>query len=282
MQPEHLRTLLAIRATGSLSAAARAVNLSHSAVSLQMKRLELALGRDVLIKGRRPARLTPFGQTLATQAQEVLSGFDALSRLAAPDSETGEVTIGFVPTTLQTLLPVVLKRITARFPDLTVRISSGLSGELAEAIETGTLNYAVLTAPITPHPGLSLIDIGAEPLCVIAPPGTQLPDKPLDLFAALPLIGFSRSTWLGAQIAALLRDRSLTPSIELDSIDAVENLVAQGFGASVVPQRLYAPPLGHSMACAPLPGAARHLMLAAHPSDDRQTVRHALADFARP
>jgi len=100
MQPEHLRTLLAIRATGSLSAAARAVNLSHSAVSLQMKRLEQTLSRDVLVKGKRPARLTPFGQTLAARASEVMAGFDALSRLAVPNSETGEVTIGFVPTTL--------------------------------------------------------------------------------------------------------------------------------------------------------------------------------------
>lgn len=281
MQPDQLRTLLAIRDTGSLSAAAETVHLSHSAVSLQMKRLEDALGREVLIKGKRPARLTPFGHTLATHAAGVLAGFDALKTLATPDSQTGEITIGFVPTTLQTLLPVVLKQMQARFPGLHIRISSGLSGDLARQVESGHLTYAVLTAPSAPLPDLSLTAIAEEPLCVIAPHGTALPENPLDALSDLPFIGFSRSTWLGAQIAALLAPRSITPSIELDSIDAVENLVARGFGASVVPQRLYATPLAETMACAPLARATRRLTLAAHASDDRATVRTALARFAK-
>ena len=182
-----------------------------------------------------------------------------------PDSQSGEITIGFVPTTLQTLLPTVLDRLTTRFPRLSVRVSSGLSGDLAARVEDGRLDYAFLTAPASPAPGLRLIDIALEPLCLIAPPGTELPDPPLDLLVQLPLIGFSRATWLGTQIAALLHPYHLPPSIELDSIDAVENLVALGFGASVVPQRLHAPPLGDRMACVALPGAARRLMLAAHP-----------------
>ncbi|MDQ2090223.1 LysR family transcriptional regulator [Marimonas arenosa] len=281
MQPDQLRTLLAIRDTGSLSAAAAAVHLSHSAISLQMKRLEDSLGRAVMIKGRRPARLTPFGLTLATRAEQVLADFDALMRLAAPDSTTGDIRIGFVPTTLQTLLPVVLERMQTRFPGLSIRISSGLSGDLAEQVETGRLTYAVLTAPAAPPPGLTLTDIGHEPLYVVAPKDTALPPDPLAALPDLPFIGFSRATWLGAQIAALLAPHAITAAIEFDSIDAVENLVARGFGASVVPQRVYARPLSDSMSCAPLPRATRRLALAAHVSDDRTTVRTALAAFAR-
>lgn len=280
MQPEQLRTLLAIRDSGSLSAAGDIVHLSHSAVSLQMKRLEQALGRAVLVKGRRPARLTPFGLTLAARAEQVLADLDALAGLASPDSTTGEISIGFVPTTLQTLLPVVLGRLRTRFPDLSVRVTSGLSDDLANGVETGRLSYAYLTAPTAALPGLHLSDVGREPLCVVAPPGTVLPPDPLAALARQPVIGFSRTTWLGAQIAALLAPLGITPSIEIDSIDAVENLVARGFGASVVPQRLYARPLSETMACATLPDASRRLVFAAHPGDDRATVRRALAEFA--
>lgn len=281
MQPEQLRTLLAIRDTGSLSAAAKAVHLSHSAVSLQMKRLEQALGRDLLIKGKRPARLTPFGLALAARAAPILAQLQGLSTMATPDSTSGEISIGFVPTTLQTLLPVVLKAMQTRFPDLTIRISSGLSGDLAARVAAGHLTYAFLTAPETAQPDLSLTEIAQEPLCVIAPPGITLPRDPLTALTTLPFIGFSRATWLGTQIAALLGPHAIIPSIELDSLDAVENLVARGFGASIVPQRLYAAPLDRAMACAVLPHATRQLALAAHRDDDRVTVRHALSNFAK-
>ncbi|MDU8927240.1 LysR family transcriptional regulator [Alisedimentitalea sp. MJ-SS2] len=281
MQPDQLRTLLAIRDTGSLSAAADAVHLSHSAVSLQMKRFEEALGRNLLIKGKRPARLTPFGLALAERAAPILAQLQDLATLATPDSTSGEISIGFVPTTLQTLLPVVLTQMQSRFPDLSIRISSGLSGDLAARVAAGHLTYAFLTAPEADQPDLSLTEIAREPLCVIAPPGTALPSDPLKTLTNQPFIGFSRATWLGTQIAALLRAHAITPSIELDSIDAVENLVALGFGASIVPQRLYATPLDQTMACAPLPRAARHLALAAHKNDDRTTVLNALSNYAK-
>ena len=132
-----------------------------------------------------------------------------------------------------------------------------------------------------PGPDLQLTGIAQEPLCVIAPLGTELPADPLTALPGLPFIGFSRATWLGAQIAALLHPLGIALSIELDSLDAVENLVTRGFGASIVPQRLYASPLSENMACAQLPGAARHLTFAAHASDDRATVRAAMAQFAR-
>lgn len=280
MQPEQLRTLIAIRDAGSLSAAAQSVHLSHSAVSLQMKRLEETLGRAVLHKGRRPACLTPFGQTLAMRAEKVLAGLDDLKRLATPDSTAGEIAIGFVPTTLQTLLPVVLARMQKRFPALTLRISSGLSGDLASQVRNGRLTYAVLTEPARSVPDLSFTAIAKEPLYVIAPAGTALPRPPIETFRMLPYIGFARSTWLGRDIDALLRPHGISATIELDSIDAVENLVARGFGASIVPQRLHAPALGTRMACAPIRGTARQLMLASHISDDRATVREALAESA--
>jgi len=58
-------------------------------------------------------------------------------------------------------------------------------------------------------------------------------------------IDVSCNTWLGAEIAGHLvqSGHAGEPDIELDSIDAIEHLVALDFGVSVVPQRLLAPPL---------------------------------------
>ena len=58
----------------------------------------------------------------------------------------------------------------------------------------------------------------------------------------MPYIAFSKRTWVGQHIAAKLQQRGihLVESIEIDSLEAIENLVADGFGVSIVPRRLHA------------------------------------------
>ena len=58
----------------------------------------------------------------------------------------------------------------------------------------------------------------------------------------MPYIAFNRRTWVGQHIAAKLQQRGIhvSESIEIDSLEAIENLVADGFGVSIVPRRLHA------------------------------------------
>jgi len=280
MQIAHLRTLVAIRDSGSFSAAAARVHLSHSAISMQMKQLEEALGSDLFDKGRRPATLTPLGLDLAERAQVVLDQVSAMETLGKKDLTEGEISIGFVPTTLQTILPVVLAGLRDRFANLAVRVRSDLSQNLAEAVQARDLDFAVLTAPTAPGRDLRIEELGREPLALIVPRGQARPRTYRALVADLPYIAFAPQSWLGGQIAQGLRDIGLNPrpAIELDSIDAIEGLVADGLGQSVVPQRLLAPPLAGRMDVLPCPGSqkARLLALAAHTRSPRQTVHDAI------
>ena len=277
MQISHLKTFLAVRKTGSFSAAAQAVNLSHSAVSVQMKLLEQAVGAPLFVRDRRPAVLTELGRELVQRAEEIVRRVDALEMLSVRDSTSGAIRIGFIPTTLQTVLPVLLSGLQQEFPDLQVYVRSALSAELAEATGRGEIDFAFLTAPMVPDPDTLSQEIGEEPLFVIAAKSLDKAKNSAVLLRRERYIAFSRKTWLGRQVDVSLDEMGIRtePAIELDSIDAIENLVSKGFGVSVVPQRLFAPPLAERVRCYPFTGryATRRLILVSRRDAQRSTVR---------
>lgn len=286
MSIAQLKTLLMIRETGSFLEASTTLNLSHSAVSVQMKQLEQRVGRALFHKGKRPAQFTPFGRKFCETAQGVTGDFDRLMRTASQDSIEGGVRIGFVSTTLQTLLPIVLETLNAAFDQLRVTAVSGLSDELAQKVESEELDFAFVSAPTETTRNIRLIEYAREHLYIVAPLGVKDPDNPLDILINWPFIGFARTTWLGAQIQAALleNDVKVNQIVELDSIDAIENLVAQGVGVSVVPQRLFAKALGEKMKCFDFPvrNNQRVLSLISHRENDRATILRCLLEIVKP
>ncbi len=284
MQSTHLRTLLAIRDSGSFSAAADIVHLSHSAISVQMKQLEQRLGAALFEKGRRPARLTPLGEEVVEKARDIVDQLDGLRSIAQVDDLEGRISIGFVATTLQTLLPVALLELRKHFPNLLVSAHSGLSDQLAQAIETRQLDFAFLSAPPKTGPHVRMREIGKEPLYVVTSKSNATALKVTDILRQNSFISFNRGTWLGQQISAHLAQSGIhiQPQIELDSIDAIEMLVAQDFGVSILPQRLLAPPMTENLRCIEFgkPVQVRRVMLASSRHCRRQTIQTCLLGIA--
>lgn len=285
MSITHLKTLMAIRSTGSFLEASVALNLSHSAISVQMKQLEQRLGRDLFRKGKRPAQFSSFGDKFCTLAAPVVADYDRLMRTSVGDSVEGVVRIGFVSTTFLTLLPIVLETLQQAHDRLEVSVVSGLSDELAARVENEELDFAFVSAPTETAGSLRLVEYAREPLHVVAPLGIDVPDNPLELLETRPFIGFAGSTWLGAQIHAALREIGVRVRqiVELDSIDAIEALVSKGAGVSVVPQRLFAADLSERMQCLDFPvrNNQRVLSLIYHRENDRATVLRTLTDIPR-
>ena len=279
----HLKTLMAIQKGGSFSAAADIVHLSHSAISIQMRQLEQQTGLKLFEKGKRPATLTPVGRQFLLKAIEILDRVAELEQIGHEDSTSGSISIGFVPTTLQTVLPIALAELRSRYPDLRVSVISGLSGELAQAVADQTLDFAFLTAPTKSHEDIHITMIAEEPLAIISDLECQIPRNPYDLFLTHPFIAFIRKSWLGHQIESHLAQAgvSFDPTIELDSIDAVENLVALGHGVSVVPIRTMAPAHPGLRYTKPPENllSARRLTLASHRQSTRKTLRDIIVEI---
>jgi DNA-binding transcriptional LysR family regulator len=216
---------------------------------------------------------------IAQLAGEVLDKVEALRLEASGAKTSGSVSIGFIPTCVQYLLPRVLQSMRTGFPDLQVRIVSGLSGELAAAVVRRELDYALLTTPIVEIPELDVTPIASEPFHVIGPAGAGV-ESDAALLRSLPYIAFNKRTWVGQHIAAKLQQRGIhiQASIEIDSLEAIENLVADGFGVSIVPLRLHAPAQPHNLVRIPFgnPVDTRQLTLIRHRGKSRSRLGNAI------
>ena len=191
----------------------------------------------------------------------------------------GAVSIGFIPTCVHHLLPRVLEAMRAGFPGLQVNVISALSGELAAAVVRRELDYALVTTPIVEIPELDITPIASEHFHVIGPAGATAASD-AELLRSLPYIAFNKRTWVGQYIAARLQHRGIhiQASIEIDSLEAIENLVADGFGVAIVPQRLHAQTQSQNLLRIPFgnPPDTRQLTLIRHLGKPRSRLDDAI------
>lgn len=238
MDIRHLKTLIAIAEHKSFAAAADAIGLTQSAVSLHIKALESLLHTQLFDRSTRPALMNANGKALVDKAREIVRLSDSLTMTMENNEIAGHLELGAVPTALTGVLAAALVSLNKSQPNLLIRVTSGLSAELAEGVRKGQLDVAVVSEPTDLNAGLSWHACGAEPLMVIAPKGTKgKSDK--DLLEALPFIRFKRFAWAGRLIDEHIHERGIKtePGMEIDSLEAVSIMVASGLGVSVVPKR---------------------------------------------
>ncbi len=235
MELRPLRTLVSIADQGSFAAAADSLGLTQSAISLQIKGLEDSLGRRLFDRSHRPPQLTELGQQLVVEARQILSLYD---RIFENDSGilTGDLVLGAVPTALGSIMPPALAALRAQHPQLSIRVISGLSEELATQLRAGSLDASLASEPQHLAEGLRARPIRQDPLVVIAPMETKGQADRI-LLEENPFIQFSRRAWAGEQIDQALRERKIAVkrAMEIDSLEAIIEMVRHRLGVSVVP-----------------------------------------------
>ncbi|HFC04702.1 MAG TPA: LysR family transcriptional regulator [Rhizobiales bacterium] len=236
MELRQLKTLVAISDFGTFAAAADAIGLTQSAVSLQIKGLEEEIGVEIFDRRHRPPLLNDRGRTLVEQARKVLAICDDISRQSGDMPLEGVLAFGAVPTSVASILPPALAMMRARHPKLQIRVSSGLSAELAAATRSGELDAAIVADPARLADGLVSYRISREPLLVIAPPDVP-GETDKELLEAGSFIQFSRRAWTGQLIDRYIADRGIQVrcGMEIDSLEAITRMVNFGLGVSVVP-----------------------------------------------
>jgi LysR family transcriptional regulator for metE and metH len=152
----HLRTLVALRDTGSLVEAADRVFLTQSALSHQLKDLETRLGCALFIRKTRPVRFTPAGKRLLKLADEVLPSVhnteQDLARLAG--GESGRIFMAIeCHSCFEWLLPAI-NEYREHWPDVELDISSGFHFAPLPALARGDLDLVITADPV---PDLGLV-----------------------------------------------------------------------------------------------------------------------------
>jgi DNA-binding transcriptional LysR family regulator len=236
MELRQLRTLVAIADYGSFVAAADAVGLTQSAVSLQIKHLEKELGVELFDRRHRSPSFNEKGRALVENARKVVEICEHIARNSATEELEGRLMLGAVPTCLGGILPQALASMRDYHPRLHIEVTSGLSAELAARTRSGDISAAVVTEPRQLADGLTAHPIAREPLIVIAPPDVE-GESDREILEARPFIQFNRRAWAGQQIDQHLKDRGIRVSLgmEIDTLEAITRMVRYGLGVSVVP-----------------------------------------------
>lgn len=238
MSLRNLQILTAVARKGSFAAAADHLGLTQSAISLQIKSLEVELGVQLFERTGRSPKLNTNGRLVVERALEILAIYDGIKGELAPSGVIGgTLTLGVVPTVLTGPLPPVLGRLRRRYENLNVRLRSGLSAELFSMVEDAVLDAALTTEPpyaVPPQYEWRAYDV--EPFFVAAPKSTEA-GNPETLFEHFPFVRFDKTAWAGAMVNGQLMAQGIRPRdiMEIDSLESALSLVAQGLGIAVVP-----------------------------------------------
>lgn len=174
-----LRSFVAIADAGGVTRAAGFLNLTQSAVSMQIKRLEEAIGAPLLDRSARQVGLTGAGETLLGYARRMLALNDEiLSRLTEAE-EVGEIVLGVPHDIVYPAIPQVLKRFAQDFPKMRVTLQSSFTRVLKGQFARGECHVILTTE--------AALDAGGETLCELplvwvgAPGGLAWKQRPLRL-----------------------------------------------------------------------------------------------------
>ncbi len=156
----HLRTLFALRETGSLVEAAEKVFLTQSALSHQIKDLEHKLGLELFIRKTKPVEFTTAGQRMLLLADDLLPQISnterELGRLAA--GAVGRLNIAIeCHSCFQWLMPS-LDRYRGDWPEVELDLASGFNFAPLPALRSGELDL-VITANPKDLPGISYVPL---------------------------------------------------------------------------------------------------------------------------
>ena len=280
MEIRELRAFIAVVEDGGLSAAARRLHVSQSAVSQTMQSLERQLGVALLVRTHAGVQPTAVGELLAGEARALVAQHDRVLALVTGSvgSEDGRlagvIRVG-VPLELSAdLLPAAVAQLSHSHPKTRVDVRHQPSAAQLQALLAGELDLALVRERPTDR-GLDAVTVAEENMGVVmsAERSAELAEVVgvrLERLCRLQWIGFPRSDsphWFD-QVAATMRTHGVTGAVRGPSED-------QPVTAEV---KLSAVRAGHAFALA-APGWGRPLPdgLSWHPLVDRPIVRRTWA-----
>lgn len=237
----QLRTFLAVVELGSITEAARSLNITQPAASQQLREMERSLGAKLLDRADGRAIPTATGEAILESAKMACAAAMGVVTAAAAyrSGESGRVRLGTGATACIYLLPAVLTAARRHMPGLEILVATGNTSEVLRRVEDGSLDAGLVTLPRAIGRALTKETICRDDFAALIPDTTRMPPgsvSPRQL-AGLPMILYERGGDTRSIVDAWFRNAGLGPKpiMELGSVEAIKVLVGSGLGASVLP-----------------------------------------------
>ena len=222
--------------------ASQVCNLSPSALTRTIQRLEEQLGQTLFVRDNRTVQLSPAGEQFCVYARQAIFDFQNFQNsLVGNQKVAGTLSLYASITAVYSLLPDLLEMFRKAYPDVQLELHTGAAEKAVLQVESGEIDIAVAALPDRRSAGIEFLPILTTPLIFIAGKQlavsiSQIEDRHLDLGQVplvLPQAGLSRR-----RLDRWLKKNRIVPKIssEVSGNEAIIPMVHLGCGVGIVPQ----------------------------------------------
>ena len=238
---EYYKVFCHVARAGSLTVAARELNISQPAVSQSIRQLETALGARLFTRVSRGVRLTGEGELLYGYAakgyEQIELGEQRLKQML--DLELGEIHIGASDMTLQFYLLPYLEQFHEKYPHIKVAVSNAPTPETLRNLRENKIDFGVVSTPFEGGDGLCAVNVREiEDVFVAGRRFIPYKNRMLDLqeLERLPIIFLEGVTSTRSYIDSFLRRNGvdIRPEFELATSDMIVQFALRSLGVGCV------------------------------------------------
>jgi DNA-binding transcriptional LysR family regulator len=230
--PALLRTFVAVAETLSFTRAGEQLQLSQPTVSQQVRKLELAAGRQLVARDTRAVSLTDNGDAMLGFARSILAAHDQAAAYFTGSAMRGRLRFGSADDLALTQLPQILRDFRQLYPQINLELTVNQSGALARRLKAGQLDLVYIKQEPDQPDGRV---VRRERLVWVAHKSLQIePDQPV------PLIVYQAPSFSRSAAIRALEDAGRTWRITCNvrEINGVLAALRAGIGVAVFPQSL--------------------------------------------
>ena len=243
----ELKYIVAVARERHFGRAAEACFVSQPTLSVAVKKLEEELDCKIFERGASEVSVTPLGEQIVRQAQQVIEQAAAIKETAklGKDPVSGPLRLGIIYTIGPYLLPDLVRQSIERVPQMPLMLQENFTAKLLDMLRAGELDCAIMAEPF-PDTGLAIAPLYDEPFLAAVPTGHALARR-----KTITAEELKQETMLLLGTGHCFRDHVLEvcpeyarfasnaegirKSFEGSSLETIKYMVASGMGVTVVP-----------------------------------------------
>ncbi len=242
MDNRELEIFLTLAELLHFGRASQVCNLSASALTRTIQRLEEQVGQPLFLRDNRTVSLSAAGEQFRIYARQALQEWQQFhTAIKSEQTIAGTLSIYASITAVYSLLPDLLESYRNAYPEVQLELRTGTAEQAVGQVQTGEIDLAVAALPDRNRSQIEFLPITTTPLVFIAPlqPESSIAltiEEQLDLSKTplvLPQAGLSRR-----RLDKWLKSKRISPNIssEVSGNEAIIPMVKLGCGVSIVPQ----------------------------------------------
>ncbi|MBX2940415.1 MAG: LysR family transcriptional regulator [Ferruginibacter sp.] len=217
--------------------------VTQPTLSMQVQKLEDALGVKIFDRTRHPIVPTPIGEKIIAQARVILREAKHVEQIILEQKNimSGEIRIGIIPTLSPYLLPPLFKNMQERYPEVQLNVRETITEELIQEIKNNRLDCGIVVTPLN-DPLIREEVLFYEELFAYVSPRNELHDKKYVLPAEID----PKKLWLLEEghcfrsqvlnLCELRKQSDLQVRYETGNIETLRRMVDKSDGITLLPE----------------------------------------------